>query len=105
MCRQAIWFMLNFRSVCVERRMITRFLSAFLLWLALLVHVSCSSDNTRSNRTQAAEAKSFQAYDIAGKRHSFSEWIGRQPVVLKFCGTWCGPCRREVPAQVLLHKE
>ncbi len=45
------------------------------------------------------------ARDIDGVRHQMSEWVGRQPVVINFWGTWCPPCRREIPDLVRLYGE
>ncbi len=63
----------------------------------LLVLGSCGG----SEKTSA----DFELFDINGKPHRSSEWIGKQPVVLNFWGTWCGPCRREIPDLVRLYRE
>jgi thiol-disulfide isomerase/thioredoxin len=47
----------------------------------------------------------LEAFDIHGNVHRLDKWIGRQPVVLNFWGTWCGPCRREVPDLVRVYSE
>lgn len=48
---------------------------------------------------------SFAAYDIKGNLHNSDEWIGKQPTVINVWGTWCPPCRREIPELVLLNAE
>ncbi len=47
----------------------------------------------------------FDAPDPDGNIHSSTEWIGKGPVVVNFWGTWCPPCRREIPDLVRLYKE
>lgn len=78
----------------------------------------CESDQTdrKSNDLSAAETGtesaptnnelySFTAVDTDGVTRASSEWIGKQPVVLNFWGTWCPPCRKEIPELVKLYKE
>ncbi len=68
-----------------------------------------SSDETASENPGTVnldpDAVSFTAYDIDGNLHLSSQWIGRQPVVINFWGTWCPPCRREIPDLVKLYAE
>lgn len=84
-------------------------LLAGLLW-------SCSSNTTQQGAgtpsttdTQgtagAGPAVQFTALDIDGKTRASSEWIGKQPVVINFWGTWCPPCRQEIPDLVKLYDE
>ena len=47
----------------------------------------------------------FAAADTKGQSHNSSEWFGKKPVVLNFWGTWCPPCRREIPDLIKLYKE
>ncbi len=47
----------------------------------------------------------FNAQDINGKWHSADEWLGKKPTVINFWGTWCPPCRREIPDLVKLYDE
>lgn len=86
--------------------------------LALTVFIiSCGSGDKQSSSSQAAQKPQidrpvnnprivqFTAYDIDGQLHRSSEWLGKQPVVINFWGTWCPPCRMEMPDLVKLYDE
>jgi thiol-disulfide isomerase/thioredoxin len=47
----------------------------------------------------------LRAVDVNGQWHDLSDWVGRQPVVINFWGTWCPPCRREIPGLIRLYDE
>ena len=106
-----------------ELHMVRRLPVTFTFLLLLSVFISCSSDskradvstpgsntssaqsNTGAGNQQGAGVIQFEALDVSGKRHRSDKWIGKQPVVLNFWGTWCGPCRVEIPELVRLYKE
>lgn len=89
--------------------------------LLLSISISCgdadsgSSDTSAMNDAKATEAKPvvtstgsnnlFTVQDLSGQVRTADEWIGKQPVVINFWGTWCPPCRREIPELVKLYDE
>jgi thiol-disulfide isomerase/thioredoxin len=102
----------------MKRTMIVMILSA----MAASVWLSCSSSDSKNNRNQASTKQTpaaqkvsrepgqpvlarYSAYDVDGNSRQLSEWIGRQPVVINFWGTWCPPCRREIPGLIRLYDE
>jgi len=50
-------------------------------------------------------APDFAWRDGNGRRVRFSEIARNRVVLLNFWATWCGPCRREIPDLIELHKE
>ncbi len=46
----------------------------------------------------------FSLPDLAGKQHSIEEWQGKIRVI-NFWGTWCPPCRKEIPEFIALQQE
>lgn len=98
--------------------MIIRMLVPLLIVFVALSLVSCgstkeeqlaedSSDSTAvvAQQEQPVSEFIFNTYDIDGNLRSSSEWVGKQPVVLNFWGTWCPPCRKEIPDLVKIYSE
>ena len=87
----------------------------------LLLLIGCSSSDTHeADRTAPANLQTetavpqsaasqpevvFSLRDLDANVRESSEWIGKQPVVLNFWGTWCPPCRREIPDLVRVYNE
>ncbi len=55
--------------------------------------------------TETAAAFASSALDLDGNPVAMSQWLGKRPVVVNFWGTWCPPCRREIPDLVMLYNE
>lgn len=55
--------------------------------------------------TPDPSAVQFAAVDVYGNRRQSTEWVTRQPVIINFWGTWCPPCRREIPDLVRIYDE
>jgi thiol-disulfide isomerase/thioredoxin len=45
----------------------------------------------------------IEFFDAAGKTKTFADWRGKV-VLVNLWATWCGPCRREMPALAALDK-
>lgn len=74
--------------------------------LLSLVMLGCgSSENQQTDSAASGDVVQFAAFDMEGNMRQSSEWIGKQPVIINFWGTWCPPCRREIPDMVELYNE
>lgn len=96
---------------------ITRVLTfAFPLLVAGLLGCSGEKNDAQNAAPESSRAESarqpavsgppsFTLLDPAGTIHQAHEWIGRKPVVINFWGTWCPPCRKEIPDMVRVYEE
>lgn len=64
-----------------------------------------STNIATENVTIDPSAVRFAAHDVDGNLRESSEWLGKQPLVINFWGTWCPPCRKEIPELVRLYDE
>lgn len=60
--------------------------------------------DNKSNSKNAILAPDFTLADLSGDKVSLSDLKGKV-VLLNFWGTWCGPCKREIPDFVSLSKK
>ncbi len=95
----------------------------FALSFALMISCAETSSKTESDTTddvssalQVVEKSNFDAsaysgpdFTLAtsdGSTMTFTDFLGRgKPVVVNFWGTWCPPCRREMPEFVRIYEE
>ncbi len=81
-------------------------LTLAVLFITTAFLVSCSSSDEKTstdnaNTTAKTEAPAgtgakFMALDIDGNFHTSEQYKGK-PLILNFWGTWCPPCRKELP--------
>ena len=64
-------------------------------------HPKTVQKRVQKNSNQALIAPDFTLADLDGNWVSLSELKGKV-VLLNFWGTWCGPCRQEIPAFIKL---
>ncbi|MFZ7945102.1 MULTISPECIES: thiol-disulfide oxidoreductase ResA [Bacillaceae] len=80
-----------------KRRLVIR--TIILLILAAAVGYSLYSNLTKDNKQKVAvgdAAPDFALVDMQGNKHRLSDYRG-QGVFLNFWGTWCPPCKKEMP--------
>lgn len=80
-----------------KRRLVMR--TIILLVLAAAVAYSLYANFTKDNKQKVAVgevAPDFALVDMQGNKHRLSDYRG-QGVFLNFWGTWCPPCKKEMP--------
>lgn len=85
-----------------KKRLIIRTIVLFLLVSAIIFAIA-----TRDNEKVLAigdAAPDFELVDLEGNAHRLSEYKG-QGVLLNFWGTWCPPCKAEMPYMENQYKE
>ena len=63
-----------------------------------------SAESSKNKENRKMKAPDFLLADLDGNTMSFSAYEG-QVVLLTFWGTWCGPCRQEIPDFIKLYDE
>ena len=61
-----------------------------------------ASKKNQNSASQKIKAPDFNLADLEGNILNFSAYEG-QVVMLTFWGTWCGPCRQEIPDFIELY--
>lgn len=81
-----------------KRRSITRtiILAVLVSAIAYTVYVTATKD-TNKVINEGDVAPDFVLTDMEGNKHHLSDYRG-QGVLLNFWGTWCPPCKEEMPA-------
>ncbi|MFJ8235104.1 thiol-disulfide oxidoreductase ResA [Ureibacillus sp. NPDC094379] len=81
-----------------KRRTILRSIILVVLVAAIVYTVYSSATKDKVEVLQeGAEAPNFELVDLNGETHRLSDYEG-QGVFLNFWGTWCEPCKKEMPA-------
>ena len=87
-------------------------LAVMFLMIALLASCSSSDEKTATDNAEmmaetqapAGTGAKFMALDIDGTFHTLEQYKGK-PLILNFWGTWCPPCRKELPDLKKIYEE
>ncbi|MCM3114676.1 thiol-disulfide oxidoreductase ResA [Neobacillus sp. MER 74] len=80
-----------------KRRLVIRSIILLLLGAAVVYTLYQNFTNdTKQKVAVGAQAPDFALVDMQGKKHQLSDYRG-QGVFLNFWGTWCPPCKKEMP--------
>jgi peroxiredoxin len=80
-----------------KRRLVTRTIILLLLGAAVIYTLYANfTKDTKQKVAVGAEAPDFALVDMQGNKHQLSDYRG-QGVFLNFWGTWCPPCKKEMP--------
>lgn len=81
-----------------KKRLVIRsiILAILVAAIAYTVYVTATKDPNEVIKA-GDSAPNFVLTDLEGKKHQLSDYKG-QGVLLNFWGTWCPPCKEEMPA-------
>ncbi|MEI8596653.1 TlpA family protein disulfide reductase [Photobacterium sp. Hal280] len=65
-------------------------------WQAMLMALTLSLPAVQAEETAQA-APLFTATTLSGQAFNLADYLGKQPVYLKFWATWCSFCKAEMP--------
>ncbi|WP_438311552.1 thiol-disulfide oxidoreductase ResA [Sporosarcina sp. FA9] len=81
-----------------KNRLIMRSVVLIVLAAAIVFTIYTSFAKEKYDVLQVGDiAPDFALFDLNGESHQLSEYKGRG-VFLNFWGTWCAPCKKEMPA-------
>ncbi|ARJ40161.1 thiol-disulfide oxidoreductase [Sporosarcina sp. P21c] len=83
-------------------RLISR--AALLVILAAIIIYAITSNDKVKVLAEGDMAPDFELVDLEGNEHRLSDYKG-QGVFLNFWGTWCPPCKKEMPHMEDLYKD
>jgi peroxiredoxin len=73
-----------------------------LLLVSAVIYTIMSKDQVKVLAV-GDNAPDFELVDLEGNKHRLSDYKG-QGVFLNFWGTWCAPCKKEMPHMEKMHK-
>jgi peroxiredoxin len=81
-----------------KNRLVMRFVVLIILAAAIIFTLYTSINKDKYGILKVGDfAPDFSLVDLNGKSHQLTEYRG-QGVFLNFWGTWCAPCKKEMPA-------
>jgi peroxiredoxin len=80
-----------------KRRLVIRSIILLLLGAAVVYTLYANfTKDTKQKVAVGSTAPDFSLVDMQGNKHQLSDYRG-QGVFLNFWGTWCPPCKKEMP--------
>lgn len=79
-----------------KRRLLMRSIILFVLVAALGYTLYTNFFSSKEKVKVGSDAPDFVLTDLNGDKHQLSDYKGKG-VFLNFWGTWCEPCKREMP--------
>ncbi len=72
--------------------------------MIIFAFASCTKNDTNPGaENESAQTRDFSLEDINGKTVNLADYRGKV-VILNFWGTWCPPCRAEIPDFIKFYK-